>query len=278
MSGRTQLASILPASPPPVLTIRDLGFQAPALKKRATGQTILQNLNLNVREQEFVSIVGPSGCGKSTLLNFIAGLLPVQQGEIHLAEKQPGEVYSLGYMFQQHGLLPWRRVRDNVGLGLEIQGVAKCDIAERSQRVLDDLGLTGYEQHYPAQLSGGMCQRVALARMLVSSPDILLMDEPFGALDAQTRVFIQELFSHYWETHKKTVLFVTHDLAEALFLSDRIVVMGARPGRIVAEYDITFPRPRHFDTLRTSSRFGALLNQLWQDIKSHTVTGGQRDA
>lgn len=241
-----------------------------ALDFAASGQQILQNVSLHVAQEEFVSIVGPSGCGKSTLLNFIAGLAPLQAGEITLAP------HTLGYMFQQHGLLPWRTVRDNVALGLEIIGAEQADIRARSEQIIAEMGLAGYEDHYPAQISGGMCQRVSLARTLVTRPDLILMDEPFGALDAQTRIFIQEMFNQYWEKHKKTVLFVTHDLAEAIFLSDRILVMGTRPGRVVAEYKVDIPRPRNFDQLRTSPRFNELLSATWQDIKKHARMGTER--
>ncbi|XP_017464294.1 PREDICTED: putative ATP-binding protein BRA1187/BS1330_II1178, partial [Rhagoletis zephyria] len=253
------------------LEIQTLSFSVQQGKQPV--QQILKDLTLHVNDKEFVSIIGPSGCGKSTLLNFIAGLQEVQSGSITLADNQHGVGRSLGYMFQQHALLPWLTVQQNVALGLDIAGVAQSEQQQRTSKMIAEMGLAGYENHFPSQLSGGMCQRVSLARTLVTNPELILMDEPFGALDAQTRMFIQQMFNAYWEDHKKTVLFVTHDLAEAIYLSDRIVVMGARPGRVVAEYEVNIPRPRDFDSMRTSPAFNALHNALWQEIKTYTRLG-----
>ncbi len=274
----TQAADIHLADPltrhrDPALAIEALDFQVGQHTRPDQSVEILRNVSLSIEAEEFVSIVGPSGCGKSTLLNFIAGLTPIQSGKITIADHPSGGPRLLGYMFQQHGLLPWRSVLDNVALGLEIAGVDKQERVARAGKMIAEMGLTGYEHHFPSEVSGGMCQRVSLARTLVTNPDIILMDEPFGALDAQTRIFIQEMFNQYWETHRKTVLFVTHDLSEAIFLSDRILVMGTRPGCVVAEYRVDIPRPRRFDSLRTSARFNQLLGDIWQDIKTHTQLG-----
>jgi len=251
--------------------VRGLSYSVRGARRRESGTDILAGVDLAIAPRQFVSIVGPSGCGKSTLLNFLAGLLPVQAGQVDLGRDAGGKPRTLGYMFQQHGLLAWRTVQKNVELGLEVAGVPAAERAERARAMLADMGLQGFERHYPREISGGMCQRVALARTLATQPDLILMDEPFGALDAQTRTFIQEMFSQYWEQHRKTVLFVTHDLAEAVFLSDRVLVMSARPGRIVAEYDIDLPRPRSIDALRAEPRFLSLIDGLWQDIKAQSA-------
>ena len=254
--------------PEAALTVAGLSFSVRHHQAKQPDRQILQDVSLQIGKQEFVSIVGPSGCGKSTLLNFIAGLHPLQAGSVDYGHHAPG------YMFQQHALLPWLSVQKNVELGLEIAGVEQAERQQRASSMIAAMGLAGYEQHFPSQISGGMCQRVSLARTLVTNPELILMDEPFGALDAQTRIFIQQMFNGYWEQHKKTVLLVTHDLAEAIYLSDRILVMGAHPGRIVAEYHVNIPRPRDFDTLRSSPAFNHLLSTLWQEIKSYTSFSG----
>ena len=255
------------------LTVAGLSFSVRHHQPKQPDRQILLDVTLHIGKQEFVSIVGPSGCGKSTLLNFIAGLQPVQAGSISMG-KSTDTTHPPGYMFQQHALLPWLSVQKNVELGLEMAGVRQPERQQRASSMIAAMGLASYEQHYPSQISGGMCQRVSLARTLVTNPDLILMDEPFGALDAQTRIFIQQMFSAYWEQHKKTVLMVTHDLAEAIYLSDRILVMGANPGRIVAEYRVNITRPRDFDALRTSAEFNQLLSALWQEIKTHTSFAG----
>lgn len=248
------------------IAIEGLGFTAADRRGRETA--ILDNVSLTIAEREFVAIVGPSGSGKSTLLNFISGLLPLQKGHVSLFGAAPGDGGTkLGYMFQSHGLMPWRTILDNVALGLEIAGVGRDARTARARALLADLGLKGFEDHYPAELSGGMRQRAAMARTLAAEPDILLMDEPFGALDAQTRVFMQELFSRYWNDHRKTALFVTHDIAEAISLADRVVVMSARPGRIVAEYPVDLDRPRDHDSLAGDPRFKELSRAIWADIR-----------
>lgn len=249
-----------------VIAIEELAFTVASRRSGAAPTQILADVSLTVHEHEFVSIVGPSGCGKSTLLNFIAGLLPVQSGRLTLMPTARRD-RVLGYMFQQHGLLPWRNVQKNVELGLEVAGVPAAQRASQAREMLEQMGLAGFEQHFPRELSGGMRQRVALARTLVLRPEVMLMDEPFGALDAQTRIYIQELFGQFWEQHRVTVLFVTHDIDEALFLSDRVLVMGARPGRIVAQYEVGIERPRSHEQMRHSPRFQELYDCIWQDIR-----------
>lgn len=246
-----------------MIDIRGLSFQSNPRDRGAV--EILSGIDLKVQDREFVAIVGPSGCGKSTLLNFVAGLLPVTSGhvQLHGPDARPP---SLGYVFQQHGLLPWRTAQKNVELGLEIAGVPAHERQERARQILAQMGLAGYERHYPRELSGGMRQRVALAKTLVTEPQIVLMDEPFGALDAQTRSSVQQLFADFWTRHRATVLFVTHDIDEALLLADRVIVMGARPGRLVAEYAVRLPRPRRHHQLRQLTEFSDLYDRIWRDI------------
>ena len=212
-----------------------------AARKSFLGQTAnpidaLKDVNLTIAENEFLAIVGPSGCGKSTLLYMIGGFLPLSGGEILVGGKpvtKPG--LDRGVVFQHFALFPWKTVLGNVEYGLVEQGVPKFERRELAQRYIDMVKLTGFENTFPNRLSGGMQQRVALARTLVCQPDILLMDEPFGALDAQTREIMQEELLEIWRRQKMTVIFVTHDVREAVFLAERVVVMTARPGQIKAE-------------------------------------------
>jgi NitT/TauT family transport system ATP-binding protein len=260
----------------PMIQIRDLAFSVRD-KRRKEGITgILSNVHLTVWKQEFVSIVGPSGCGKSTLLNFISGLLPVQSGSVSLALPKIGPD-SLGYVFQRHGLLPWRSILKNVELGLEIVGMEPARRKALALDMLGEMGLTDFAHHYPREISGGMCQRAALARTLALRPQVILMDEPFGALDAQTRIFIQEMFIHHWEAHRATVLFTTHDISESLLLSDRVLVMGARPGQIVAEYRVDLERPRDYLSVRHTPCYHDLHDSIWNDIRTQTAIA-TRDA
>ncbi|MDB5999120.1 MAG: uncharacterized protein JWP52_819 [Rhizobacter sp.] len=259
------------ASPPnddaPIaVDIDRLSFHADTARGRLP---VLDSVSLQVKRGEFVSIVGPSGCGKSTILNFIAGLAASRgDGSIRLEGRLVSGVQPrIGYMFQSHGLLPWRSVAANVELGLELAGVSRTERRERAHELLAQLGLKGFEDHLPAELSGGMRQRVALARTLAIDPDVLLMDEPFGALDAHTKLLVQQTFLAHWEKHRKTVVFVTHDLAEAIALSDRIVVLTARPARVMAVYDVKLPRPRDPVALRGHPHAVRLWDQLWTDLR-----------
>ena len=223
----------------------------------------LDRIDLSVAEGEFVSIVGPSGCGKTTLLHMLGGFVPVDQGAIHLDGlpiERPGP--DRGVIFQESALFPWRTAHGNVVWPLEIKGVAKDERARVAERYLDLVHLKGFRDHYPAELSGGMKQRVALARVLVLDPRILLMDEPFGALDSQTRELMQEELLEIWSTTRKTVIFITHDIDEAVYLSDRVVVMTARPGRIKEDLRIDLPRPRRLE-IKKSADYGAYRNRIW---------------
>jgi NitT/TauT family transport system ATP-binding protein len=229
----------------------------------------VERVDLSVANREFVSIVGPSGCGKTTLLSMIAGLVAPTRGSVvvdgtEVRGLRPG---LMGYMFARDSLLPWRTVAKNIRLGLEFSS-RSIDRDARVEELLTLVRLDGFANHYPDQLSHGMRQRVALARTLASDPEVLLMDEPFGALDAQTRGVLQEEFVRIWESHQKTVVFVTHDIDEALALSDRVVVMSARPGVIKAVYEVDFPRPRRVDELKRDERFTDLHLEIWRELKS----------
>lgn len=227
--------------------------------------TAIENVNLAVKEGEFVALIGPSGCGKSTLLNVVAGLVKPTSGTVVIDKEDfSGRIHpQIGYVFQQDTVLPWRTVRDNVLLGLEYRNVANRNRADLVSRFLGMAGLQGFENYFPYQLSGGMRRRLALVMTLVVEPTILLMDEPFGALDAFTKMFIHGELLRIWDQFHQNVLFVTHDLSEALTLSDRIVIMGARPGRIVAEYEVTLPRPRNVIRLREDEAFLHQSKEVW---------------
>ena len=252
------------------ISVTGLDYAVTDRKGRAL--EILKNINLQIADGEFVSIVGPSGCGKSTLLNFISGLIPSKSGEISVLQEpvRDGNA-AVGYMFQQHALMPWRTVLRNTELGLELQGIAAVERTRCCGEMLRNLGLSGFENHYPSEISGGMRQRASLARTLVADPRVLLMDEPFGALDAQTKMLIHEMFLAYWEAHRRTVLFVTHDLAEAISLSDRVLVMSARPGCFIGDHRIEVPRPRDFNHLHADPRFVAYYDELWEELRGEAV-------
>ncbi|AGW94815.1 MULTISPECIES: ABC transporter ATP-binding protein [Cupriavidus] len=221
-----------------------------ALGNGDAGFTAVHQLSIDIPAGQFVCILGPSGCGKSTLLGTIAGHLPAAAGEI-LLDGVPvrGPAPERGLVFQQHSLFPWKRVLDNVGFGLKMQGVPAAERRREAQALLDLVGLGSFAQRYPAQLSGGMQQRVEIARVLINRPRVLLMDEPFGALDAQTRAYMQALLLDVWAQMRTTVVFVTHDIDEALFLADRVLVMSHRPGRILEDILVPFDRPRDGDLL-----------------------------
>ena len=209
------------------------------------GVDALAPVDCALREGSFVSVIGPSGCGKSTLFNIIAGLQPPSAGTVAIdGEDATGTIGRVGYMLQKDLLLPWRTVLDNVVLGMEIKGVSRSRARSTARPFLERYGLGGFEHRYPRELSGGMRQRAALLRTLLLDSDIILLDEPFGALDAQTRASMQEWLLQIWADFRRTVLFVTHDVEEAVYLSDHILVMSARPGRIIDRVDVTLPRPR----------------------------------
>jgi NitT/TauT family transport system ATP-binding protein len=227
----------------------------------------LDDINLEIDRGEFVCFIGPSGCGKSTLLRIVDGLIRPTRGQVEVGGKictSPRP--DLGVVFQSFNLFPWRTVAANVALGLENQKMSKRERRATAGRWLELVGLAGFEDFYPGQLSGGMQQRVGLARALAIEPEILLMDEPFGSVDAQTRLIMQNELLRIWAGNRKTVIFVTHDVEEALFLGDRVVTFSQRPGHVLDVIDVPFPRPR-LDTLRGDPDFALLKEQLWEKLK-----------
>ena len=240
--------------------------------KNRDSVTALSNFDVEVGKGEFVSIVGPSGCGKSTFLNLLLGLLKPDSGEMQLNGTPitgPGQERAM--VFQEFGLLPWRTVQANVELGLELKGIAASQRAERARELIKLVGLTRFENHYPHELSGGMKQRVGLARALATEPEVLLMDEPFAALDAQTRDLMQAELLQVWERTKKTVLFVTHSIEEAAYLSDRVIVMTARPGRTKEVLQIHLPRPRDYE-MRLTPEFNEIKSRIWEVLKDELLS------
>jgi NitT/TauT family transport system ATP-binding protein len=226
---------------------------------RKPGLVALYNITLSIHKNEFVSLLGPSGCGKTTLIRIIAGLIAADRGDVLVDGKAvtaPGRDRCM--VFQQFGLLPWRTVLSNVEFGLEIEGAPREQCFEVAQKYLELVGLKGFDDYYPHQISGGMQQRVGIARALSKKPDILLMDEPFGAVDAQTREQLQEELLKIWAQTDTTVIFVTHSIDEAIYLSDRVVVMQSRPGRIKEEFAVDLPRPRWEGDIKADPRFSRL--------------------
>jgi len=231
----------------------------------------LQATNLAVADNDFISILGPSGCGKSTLLRIVAGLDVASSGTV-LLDGAPvtGPGADRGMVFQSYTLFPWLTVRENIGFGLREREVPEAQRAAIVAEYVARMGLAGFEDHFPRQLSGGMQQRTALARALANDPKILLLDEPFGALDHQTRSLMQELLLEVWEAHRKTVLFVTHDIDEAIYMGSRVAVFSARPGRIKTEVAIELPHPRPY-TIKTSGEFAAYKARLTEEIRVEAV-------
>ena len=235
-------------------------------------------LSLQIRRDEIMCVVGPSGCGKTTLLRCIAGLTDLSDGKLLVhgkpVEGRPPDGVSM--VFQHFGLLPWKTVFDNAAFGLAMAGVGREKIRDAVGHYLELVGLNGFETHYPYQLSGGMQQRVGLVRALAMNPSVLLMDEPFAALDAQTREILQEELLRIMQDERKTMVFITHSIDEAILLGDRIAVMSARPGRIKELIDVPFGRPRNVDDMRTDVRFGELRQHIWHQL--HTARPAQSRA
>ena len=227
----------------------------------------LAGLNVAVARGEFVSIVGPSGCGKSTFLNLVLGLMRHDEGVLEFDGKPiTGPSQERAMVFQEFGLLPWRTVKANIELGLELKGTPAGERTRRGLELINMVGLTGFERHYPHELSGGMKQRVGLARALATEPEVLLMDEPFAALDAQTRDLMQTELLQIWGRTGKTVLFVTHSIEEAAYLSDRVIVMTARPGRTKDVLTIDLPRPRDYE-MRLTPEFNEIKLRIWEVLR-----------
>lgn len=249
-----------------ILTIENLVKSFP---KKEGEMIAIQDFNLEVKEGEFVCILGPSGCGKTTLLRIIAGLETLTSGSILLQGKPiTGPGWDRGMVFQEFALFPWRSVRKNIEFGLEIKKVPPTERATISDKFIDLVGLRGFENYHPNQLSGGMKQRVGIARALANDPALLLMDEPFGALDAQTRNLMQRELLRIWQETKKTVVFITHSVDEACYLADRVVVMTSRPGTIKEIFKVTMPRPRD----RGSVEFAQLRKKILAELEREVIT------
>jgi NitT/TauT family transport system ATP-binding protein len=242
------------------------------LEREAEDVTAFTDVTLSVEEGEFVAIVGPSGCGKTSLLNVVAGLLPFEEGEVRIDGRAvAGPGVDRAVVFQHPSLLPWRTVSGNVRYGMEMQRrYDRQTMRERAERFVKLVGLDGFQRRYPSELSGGMQQRVNLARALACDPAVLLMDEPFAALDAQTREIMQSELLKIWAESRKTVLFITHQINEALYLADRVVVLGTRPGRVKAVFDVPFGRPRPL-ALKRDPRFLELEDPIWRLLEVEAI-------
>lgn len=252
------------------LLIQEVGKVFPAQGKRGPTRA-LQPTTLSVADNDFITILGPSGCGKSTLLRIVGGLETATEGKVMLdgaPVKGPGA--DRGFVFQSYTLFPWLTVMQNIAFGLREKGIPEAERLKIARDWAGRVGLSGFVDHFPKQLSGGMQQRTAIARALANDPKILLLDEPFGALDNQTRALMQEMLLGIWEREQKTVLFVTHDIEEAIFMASRVVVMSARPGRIKADIAVELPHPRPY-TIKTSPEFVALKERLVEEIRVEAV-------
>jgi ABC-type nitrate/sulfonate/bicarbonate transport system ATPase subunit len=253
---------------PTILSVR-------GVERRFDATLALSATDLEVAENDFITILGPSGCGKSTLLRIVAGLDRQTAGEVRLDGRPiEGPGADRGMVFQSYTLFPWLTVIENVCFGLAERGLPRARQLEIAQDFIAKVGLKGFEQHYPKQLSGGMQQRTAIARALANDPRILLMDEPFGALDHQTRELMQELLLGIWEGQRKTVLFVTHDIDEAVFMGSRVVVMSARPGRIKLDRRVDLPHPRHY-AMKTTPAFAALKAELMECVRAEVLAAAR---
>jgi NitT/TauT family transport system ATP-binding protein len=253
----------------PILEVRNLA-------KGYSGFTAIDNVGFEIYRHEFVSIIGPSGCGKSTLLELIAGLVPRTSGEVFIKGVAAKNGHSaIGIIFQQESIFPWRTTLENTEFGLQMQGAPKDERRKKSLEMIELMGLGGFEDRYPDQLSGGMKQRVAIARALAMQPEILLMDEPFGALDEQTRIILGEELLRIQQQIGQTILFVTHNINEAVQLSDRVIVMTARPGKIKSVVEIDLERPRSSEIIG-SENFGRLVGRIWMSLREESLKSFQQ--
>lgn len=253
-----------------LLTIREVGKR---FLSRGSIVRAVESFSLDIQEGEFITIVGPSGCGKSTLLNVLVGLYPASEGEIrYKGTPIRGLNPEIGYVTQQDNLLPWRTLRKNILLPLEFRADIKGNGAEaRVQHLIDKVGLSGFENHYPHELSGGMRQRANIIRTLIYNPQVILMDEPFGPLDAQTRLTLQNQLLELWREERKTIIFITHDLTEAITLADRVVVMTGRPGSIKSVTRVDIPRPRDVYHIHRSEAYREIYDKLWEELREEVA-------
>jgi len=250
---------------PSMLRIQDVSKRFVSRDKVVTA---VEGVSLDIEAGEFITMVGPSGCGKSTILNMIGGLLAPTQGTLEV-DGRPlrGVTRDVGYVTQQHNLMPWRTLIDNVSFPLELAGVAKAERHRRAEELIGLVGLAGFEKSYPHELSGGMRQRANIVRTMIYEPKVILMDEPFGPLDAQTRVVLQDLVLKLWERTGVTIIFITHDLHEAIGLGDRVVLLSARPGRVARIDKVPLARPRDVFRMHDSTEFRALYDQIWGELE-----------
>ena len=251
---------VIPMSASPILTVRDLSATFP---DNNGGLQALERVSFEVCPREFVAVIGPSGSGKSTLLRIVAGLLPPTSGEVNFVHLQQPKI---GMVFQQSNLMPWRTVIQNIQLPLALEGLDQNLLEAKARELIELVGLQGFERNWPRELSGGMAQRVAIARALIHDPDLLLLDEPFGSLDALTRERMWTELSRIWQARQKTVIMVTHSISESLFLADRVLVLTARPGRLKLDLKVDLPRPRN-DEMRYTAHFGKLARKLKEAIE-----------
>ena len=259
----------------PLVKVRDL---VKTFRRGKLEVDAIRGFDLDVNDGEFVAIVGPSGCGKSTFLHILGGFEKHTSGDLLVDGKpvtSPGP--DRGVVFQEYALYPWRSVEGNITWGLEVQGVPKAERNAIAERLLAKVGLTHFRNHYPAELSGGMKQRVAIARTLAFDPKILLLDEPFGALDAQNRELMQEELQRIWQDSRKTAIFITHDIDEAVYLADRVIVFTARPGRAKADIRIDLPRPREIE-IKKSPQYAAYRNQIWDLLRTEVLRAREENA
>jgi NitT/TauT family transport system ATP-binding protein len=256
---------------PPAVALKDVG-------RRFADYTAVQDITFDVAKGRFVAIVGPSGCGKSTVLNMIAGLLAPSAGAVDIfGEPLAGINRRAAYMFQQDALLPWKTVVGNVQFGLDLRGRDRRDARAEAVAWIDRVGLSGFADRYPHQLSGGMRKRVAMAQAWIVQPDLLLMDEPFGALDVHTRLRMESEILHLWTDSKQTVIFVTHDLEEAISLADEVLVLSAGPAsHVVGRYVVDLPRPRSLIDIKLAPRFHELFRSIWGDLKQEVLKSYER--
>ena len=271
LTPTTTPTTTTPTGSPPAVELTDVSL---VFGGSTEGSRVLalDSVSLSIPAGQFVAVVGPSGCGKTTILNMLAGLLRPTVGSVKRHGKPVnGTSSDIGYMLARSALAPWRTARRNVELGLEIRGVPRKERAGQAMRLLERVNLAQFADKYPSQLSQGMRQRVAIARTFAIDPDLWLMDEPFGALDAQTRLIVQMQFLELWAETGKTVILVTHDLEEAALLADRVIVIGARPGYIKSDTLVDIARPRHIDELRFDQRFADIEHQIWRELRDELV-------
>jgi NitT/TauT family transport system ATP-binding protein len=257
------------ALPGPVLSLKNIGKRFFARERVINA---VEGISLDVANGEFLTMVGPSGCGKSTILNIVSGLMRPTEGTVELDGRPVhGVTREVGYVTQQPNLMPWRTLIDNVSFPLQVARVAKSERYDRAAKLIAMVGLSGFERSYPHELSGGMRQRANIIRTLIYAPKIMLMDEPFGPLDAQTRVLLQHQLLNIWSRTKVTVIFITHDLHEAIGLGDRVVLLSARPGRIIRIDKVTMSRPRDIFRMHDSSEFRALYDAIWVELERQVL-------